>query len=137
MNSSRKIYIHSKIDIQLTSAMENTHILYIVKQIQLASSVPGRIAFYGVIWGRFDHLEILLKVLKTSFSFLILINIDQNFHENNFWSCRPRGCKTVGPQSFAATGSRKSDVVAFPPDLGTSIDLKSVDQVTTNQTWLF
>ena len=85
-----------------------------VIDLQLASSVPGRIAFYGVIWGRFDHLEILLKVLKTSFSFLILINIDQNFHENNFWSCRPRGCKNVGPQSFAATGSRKSDVVAFP-----------------------
>ena len=86
----------------------------VLNHIQLASSVPGRIAFYGVIWGRFDHLEILLKVLKTSFSFLTLINIDQNFHENKFWSCRPRGCKTVGPQSFAATGSRKSDVVAFP-----------------------
>ena len=32
-------------------------------RIQLASSVPGRFAFYGVFLGNFDHLKIPLKVL--------------------------------------------------------------------------
>ena len=82
--------------------------------IQLASSVPGRIAFYGVIWGSFDHLKILLKVLKPSSSFLILIKIDQNFQENDFWLFRSRGCKNVGPQSLQRPGIKKNDVVAFP-----------------------
>ena len=52
--------------------------------IQLASSVPGRFAFYEVFSGNFDRPQMPLKVLKTSFSLLILINIDQIFQKKLF-----------------------------------------------------
>ena len=78
--------------------------------IQLASSVPGRFAFYGVFLGNFDHLKIPLKVPKTSFSFLTLINIDQIFLENDFWSCRTRGYKNVGPQSLRPPGFERGSL---------------------------
>ena len=35
-----------------------------------------RLRFYDMIWGNFDKLKVPLKVLKTYFSLLILMNID-------------------------------------------------------------
>ena len=38
----------------------------IIKDLQFFSSVPGRFAFYGVIWGFFDLMKVPLKVMPRS-----------------------------------------------------------------------
>ena len=75
--------------------------------IQLASSVPGRFAFYDMISGNFDHLQMPLKVLKTSFSLLILINIDQIFQKKITFG--PVGQEAAKIKTLKLCASRESN----------------------------
>ena len=100
----------------------NWHCVYLSRMtifcavdVQSPSKVYIRFRFYDMIWGNFDKLKIPLKVLKTYFSLLIPINIDQIFPKTRFLALKAQDLQKCKPSKLVpsrirtwALGSSKS-----------------------------